>query len=64
MKVLATLFAITQAADTFSEELKIWRFTDQLSLMSFQFDFDLESTSDRSLDYFPAQFYELVRKVP
>jgi hypothetical protein len=32
--------------------------------MSFQFDFELEQTAERSLDYFPAQFYELIRKVP
>lgn len=27
--------------DTFSEELKIWRFSDTLSLLSFDFQFDI-----------------------
>ena len=59
--IAAALACIVQSGDTLTEELKIWRFTDQLSLMSFQFNFDLtDQSEDRMLDYFPAQFYELI----
>jgi hypothetical protein len=63
--VASVLTILGSCADTFSEELKIWRFSEQLSLMSFQFNFDLETTTnDRMIDYFPAQFYELAKRVP
>lgn len=55
------------AADTFSEDLNIVRLTETLTLMQFNFNFDL-TVDDNSLltrlDYFPAQFYELVKQVP
>jgi hypothetical protein len=48
------LAATAMAADTFSENLKIWRLTEQLSLMAFDFTFDLTEDSEGQLDYFPA----------
>lgn len=60
----AILAATAMAADTFSENLKIWRLTDQLSLMAFDFTFDLSASQQGQLDYFPPQLYELVKSVP
>lgn len=35
------LMGVTSCLDTFSEELKIWRFSETLSLLSFNFNFEI-----------------------
>ena len=63
--MLKAIFAATAiATDTFSENLKIWRLTEQLSLMALAFTFDLTPGLEGQLDYFPPQFYELMQSMP
>lgn len=70
-RLVAAASLLTQAlcSDTFSEQLNIVRLTDTLSLLQFNFNFELTDLQSqpqtvRVLDYFPAQLYELVRQVP
>lgn len=58
MKILSLIIGIVCAADRISEELKVWRLTNSLSLLSFNFDFDVDGITEseyghRTLDYFP-----------
>jgi hypothetical protein len=62
ISILASLNSVS-AIETFGEELKIWRLSDRFSLNSFNFDFELESSTN-VLDFMPVQFYQLVEQVP
>lgn len=46
MKILSLIIGVVCAADRISEELKVWRLTSSLSLLSFNFDFDLDGNSE------------------
>ena len=55
----ASLLSQALCADTFSEQLNIVRLTDKLSLLQFNFNFELTDPQSqpqtiRMLDYFPA----------
>ena len=64
--VLPLVTTYANKVEHFAENLKIWRLSDQLTLHSFDFTFTIDDIvkTGRNLDYFPSQFYELVREVP
>lgn len=69
-KVIAFILLVVATGaskvEHFTENLKIWRLSDKLTLHSFDFTFTIEDIikTGRNLDYFPSQFYELIREVP
>lgn len=72
MKLNFTIFVtlvLSRASciETYSEELRMWRLSDKLSLHSFDFDFEIEETGSSNsnvLDYMPSQIYALVKEIP
>ena len=61
---LLCLATLVLGEDSFAEDLKIWRVSETLSLLDFEFKFELPSDHQNNLDSFPPQVHALIEQIP